>query len=408
MESDIFSTTNGCYNRLVQIALEDAKISEGDVIRMTYIDEDADVIRFSSDRELVQAWESTDFNPRKVLRVKAEVETNEREFAAREQMPMLKEIINKNNELLETVSDLKELLHEISSKKESNPALETDKKYQQVLDTVSSEGETFYIINPETGKALDVCWGGKVNGTNVHLWHLNYTGAQKWTLKSDGTICNPQSGKCLDFRRSETNANDNDNVVIWEKNGSESQVWKLTNDGTIMNSQSGKRLDICEAARDDGTNIITYEYNAAKNQQWRLVPTDCLLPQGRTIKIISAHSGNALHVAYGRTANGTDVHAYQRGADNGAQQWILTADSTIYNPPSGKCLDLCERSTCDGVRVHLWEMTGDDSQGWKFCDDGTIRNVFSGKCLSVTSDSLAIYMREFNGEELQRWIIMSD
>ena len=44
----------------------------------------------------------------------------------------------------------------------------------------------YYIINPQSGKALDVNRGGNANGTNIHLWERNQSGAQKWVIHADG------------------------------------------------------------------------------------------------------------------------------------------------------------------------------------------------------------------------------
>ena len=47
------------------------------------------------------------------------------------------------------------------------------------------------------GKCLDVNGGDTTNGTVVDLYDCNGTGAQTWTPQPNGTLVNPQSGKCL-------------------------------------------------------------------------------------------------------------------------------------------------------------------------------------------------------------------
>ena len=47
------------------------------------------------------------------------------------------------------------------------------------------------------GSCLDVQGGGRNDNTVVQLYGCNNTGAQVWTLRSDGTLLNPQSAKCL-------------------------------------------------------------------------------------------------------------------------------------------------------------------------------------------------------------------
>ncbi|HWG27748.1 GH12 family glycosyl hydrolase domain-containing protein [Actinospica sp.] len=85
--------------------------------------------------------------------------------------------------------------------------------------TVGS-GNTLQVL----GMCLDVNGAGTANGTAVDLYTCNGTGAQVWEPQSNGTLLNPESGKCLDdtgFGGSGTQAQ------IWTCGGSSNQVWKL-------------------------------------------------------------------------------------------------------------------------------------------------------------------------------------
>jgi hypothetical protein len=48
-----------------------------------------------------------------------------------------------------------------------------------------------YIINPQSGKALDVEGAGTANSSKGQLYEQNRTVAQKWVIASDGSIINP-------------------------------------------------------------------------------------------------------------------------------------------------------------------------------------------------------------------------
>lgn len=124
----------------------------------------------------------------------------------------------------------------------------------------------FYIINPQSRKALDVSGGGTKNGTNIHLWEFNGTGAQKWKLMNDGSIVNPNSGKALDVAFS--GAADGTNIHLWERNGTGAQKWTVMNDGTIMNPQSGKVLDVNGGGTSNGTNVHLWSRNGTGAQKW--------------------------------------------------------------------------------------------------------------------------------------------
>jgi endoglucanase Acf2 len=138
-------------------------------------------------------------------------------------------------------------------------------------------GKTYKLINPNSGKALDVSNSGTADGTNVQIWTDNASGAQKWTAtqNGDGTykLVNPNSGKALDVNGSGT-ANGT-NVQIWTDNGSGAQKWQITQntDGTykLINPNSGKALDISSSGTADGTNVQIWTDNGSAAQKWQFV-----------------------------------------------------------------------------------------------------------------------------------------
>ncbi len=85
--------------------------------------------------------------------------------------------------------------------------------------TVAS-GNTLQVL----GKCLNVDAAGTANGTTVDLYTCNGTGAQTWIPQSNGSLVNPNSGKCLDdtgFGGSGTQAQ------IWACTGGANQKWTL-------------------------------------------------------------------------------------------------------------------------------------------------------------------------------------
>ncbi|MEY9892473.1 glucosylceramidase [Catenulispora sp. MAP5-51] len=60
--------------------------------------------------------------------------------------------------------------------------------------TVEPSDNTVHAL----GKCLDVQGGATANGTPVQLYTCNGTGAQTWVPQGDGSLYNPQSGRCLD------------------------------------------------------------------------------------------------------------------------------------------------------------------------------------------------------------------
>ncbi|CAN5475329.1 hypothetical protein BH11PSE11_BH11PSE11_21230 [soil metagenome] len=139
-------------------------------------------------------------------------------------------------------------------------------------------GAVYKLINPNSGRALDVSASGTANGSNVQIWDDNQGTAQEWRLTklADGNykLVNTNSGRALDISASGT-ANGS-NVQIWDDNGSAAQKWRLTDlgDGTVklVNPNSGRALDISGACTANGSNVqIWDDFNGGIAQKWRLV-----------------------------------------------------------------------------------------------------------------------------------------
>jgi glucose/arabinose dehydrogenase len=73
------------------------------------------------------------------------------------------------------------------------------------------------------GKCMDV--GGTADGALVRLWTCTGTGAQNWTTGANGSLVNPQSGKCLDANGA--SAADGTQLIIWTCHGGTNQRWTL-------------------------------------------------------------------------------------------------------------------------------------------------------------------------------------
>jgi hypothetical protein len=65
---------------------------------------------------------------------------------------------------------------------------------------------------------------GTANNTKVELWTCNGSGAQQWYAPGDGTLRNPQSGRCLDAAGGGTA--DGTRLIIWDCQGGPNQQWK--------------------------------------------------------------------------------------------------------------------------------------------------------------------------------------
>lgn len=155
-----------------------------------------------------------------------------------------------------------------------------------------TSGANYKLVNPNSGRVLDVGGCATNNSANVQIWAndasaCNGGAGQVWipTLNSDGTytLVNPNSGKALDVAGCGT-ANGS-NVQIWANgvgvcNGGAGQKWKInTNtDGTftLLNANSNNALDVAGCGTANGTNVQTWANGigtcgGGAGQKWRFI-----------------------------------------------------------------------------------------------------------------------------------------
>ncbi len=131
----------------------------------------------------------------------------------------------------------------------------------------------------------------------------------------------------------------------------------------LLNVHSGKALDVVGGSTADGAAVDQWGDNGGANQQWELVSVS-----GGYFKIISVNSGKALDVFNASTSDGGNIDQW---TDNGGanQQWSLTliGDSNykLINRHSGKALDVFNASTSDGGSIDQWTDNGGANQQWR-------------------------------------------
>jgi len=104
------------------------------------------------------------------------------------------------------------------------------------------------------------------NGSHVQIWTCNQTGAQTWTVASNGTL--QVLGGCMDVANGGTAAGTL--VQFWQCNGTGAQQWQAQSDGSLVNPQSGLCLDDPGFSTTAGTQLMIYTCNGGTNQKWTL------------------------------------------------------------------------------------------------------------------------------------------
>ncbi|MEU4666619.1 ricin-type beta-trefoil lectin domain protein [Amycolatopsis sp. NPDC023774] len=129
--------------------------------------------------------------------------------------------------------------------------------------TTPPTGRTGQITGLD-GKCLDVAGANSANGTAVDLYDCNGTGAQQWTIGSDGTI--RALGKCLDVASAST-AN-GAKVQLYDCNGTGAQQWTANSAHDIVNTAADKCLDVTGNTSVNGTRTQIWTCTGAANQKW--------------------------------------------------------------------------------------------------------------------------------------------
>jgi hypothetical protein len=194
------------------------------------------------------------------------------------------------------------------------------------------------------GKCLDAANGGTAAGTPVQLYTCNTTGAQSWTLRSDGTLVNPVSGRCLDVPSGST-------ARLADCSAAPSQVWRFP--PAQVSGPGGQCADVADADPASATAVQLYTCNASDAQRWSA-------PGDRTLRAL----GKCLDVSNGLTANNTPVHLWDCNG-SGAQSWVTQADGSLLNPQSGRCLDDPNGTGTPGDRLQIHDCNQSAAQRFR-------------------------------------------
>jgi chitinase len=137
---------------------------------------------------------------------------------------------------------------------------------QDTSGSTSLVSAIYEVVTGIAGKCVDVASASSANGTAVQLYDCNGTGAQSWTVGTDGTL--RALGKCMDVAAAGTA---NGTVVqLYDCNGTGAQAWQAQSNGTLRNPASGRCLDATGQSSANGTRLQIWDCVASSNQVWRL------------------------------------------------------------------------------------------------------------------------------------------
>ncbi|MGC4815274.1 RICIN domain-containing protein [Micromonospora sp. DT228] len=135
-------------------------------------------------------------------------------------------------------------------------------------------------------------------------------------------------------------------------------------------------------------------------------------------QLVARHSGKALTVAGGSTADGASLVQQTTTSSTSQHFQFVDAGGGFYRlraRVSGKVVDVEGRATADGANVVQWPDTGGTNQQWSVTDIGSgyikLINRNSGKALDVweraTADGARVSQYTDNGGTNQQWQIVA-
>jgi len=126
---------------------------------------------------------------------------------------------------------------------------------------------------------------------------------------------------------------------------------------------------------------------------------------GTPTRVVGGQSGRCLDVPNAATTNGLQTQLYDCSGGAG-QTWTYTTSRqlTVYG---SKCLDASGQGTANGTAVVIWDCNGQSNQQWNVNDNGTITAVQAGLCLDANGAGVAngtkVILWACNGQSNQQW-----
>lgn len=281
------------------------------------------------------------------------------------------------------------------------------------LGTASSKSieDGYYFINTikNAKKVVDIWNANMINGTNVQIFDLNYSLAQKWYIKylDNGyysILCDKDNDYSLQV--------DDSNVNIGKFEEKDNQLWAIekVNNGYYIISKTGKYFDLTEGKTDNENNIEVFSFNGSDAQKFNFIKTasgisEKVIEDG-IYRIASALDNNMFVDVYGaKNANGTNVQLWN-GHSGISQKFMVKYMSNGYYKIStlvdlNKVIDVEYSSDRNGTNISIFDDSQTINQQWiiKYTGNGYY---------SLISNCNGLYLDVYdsnnsNGTNIQLW-----
>ena len=290
-------------------------------------------------------------------------------------------------------------------------------------------GLPYYIVNLNSGLAIDLPNGKLEDGTNIQQWDFNKLWAQQWRLISvDSEWCRIVSlgdeSKCIAV--AQDSAADGVNVELQTYTGADNQLFKFVKSksgsyGILSKcSGGGGALDVFEWSKENGGNINQYAYNEYECQLWNIEPVCPEVTPGNCY-VLRTYYGSYIGVGEGPVRNKNAVVTTEEPV-----KWILSSDgndSYYLKLPSGGemssydpvLLAVGKEKLFDEEFVEYRSVSDTKDAKLKFvCNNDGTYTILTGasdfhSCLQLneiaTGQGGYVSQAEYNGKNYQKFIL---
>ncbi|MBR3667080.1 MAG: RICIN domain-containing protein [Ruminococcus sp.] len=284
-------------------------------------------------------------------------------------------------------------------------------------------GTSYYIVNQNSGMAVDLPNGKLDEGTNIQQWERNSSWAQQWRIISvDKDYCRIVSvgDESMCIAVADNSAADGVNIELQKYSGKPNQLFRLVKSGLDYGivskcSEDKGGLDVYEWSKENGGNINQWNYWEGGCQLWSLLPVHPAVTDGSyTVRNVS--SGLYMFNMKGKivqfNADGISVQPDIFGNmpfTLNDQIWTFTRlsdGSYSIRDKRGKAL-----TSNEGQYYELKEFTGDDSQKFNvICNsDGSYSLTQGITCADLpypTDESEKEFcVNLFTGSDTQKFVL---
>ena len=286
-----------------------------------------------------------------------------------------------------TIEDGSYFINTINSKSkvvDANAGVMNDGTNVQIFDLIGSIAQKWDIKYLDNGYYSILCsknnnYSLQVSGNNINIGKYKNNDDQQWIIRKNknGYFIISKSGKYLDLPHA--NLTNKTNIQSFEFTGSNAQKFNFTktmkgtgertlSDGIYRIStalNNNMFVDVNGGRKDDRTNIQLWSSNSSLAQKFMIK-----YYEDGYYKIVSLVDLNkSIDVNGASTNSGANAQIFSYSGDIN-QQWIIKATNDGYYNIISNCgdlyLDIFRGETNNGSNVQLWENNGGNNQKFKF------------------------------------------